>query len=80
MQSKSVICCFVAIAICAVATASPAKPAFWKGTPMNGLIEEMRASCNDESDNLACMKYKLMNFLDTIFKKDNFKVGCKFHE
>jgi Protein of unknown function (DUF1676) len=57
-----------------MAQAGPAKPAFWKGTPMNGLVEEMRASCNDESDSLACMKLKLMNFLDTVFKKDNFKV------
>uniref|UniRef100_A0A182QM80 Uncharacterized protein n=1 Tax=Anopheles farauti TaxID=69004 RepID=A0A182QM80_9DIPT len=59
-----------------LATASPAnKPAFWKGTPMDGMVEEMRSLCSTENDSVACTKFKIMNFLDTVFKKDNFQVS-----
>ena len=54
--------------------AIPQKPAFWKGTPMDGLVEEMRANCAEGVDSMACMKYKVVNFLDMIFKKDNYQV------
>nr|XP_040229099.2 uncharacterized protein LOC120953334 [Anopheles coluzzii] len=59
-----------------LAAASPAnKPAFWKGTPMDGMVEEMRSLCSSENDSVACTKFKIMNFLDTVFKKDNFQIS-----
>lgn len=30
--------------------------------------------CNEENDSFACMKLKVMNFLDTILRKDNYKL------
>lgn len=69
------ILCFVVIALSAgFVHSNPAKPAFWKGTPVDGLVEEMRSMCNDDNDSFSCMKLKVMNFLDTILKKDNYKI------
>ncbi|XP_055383162.1 uncharacterized protein LOC129613209 [Condylostylus longicornis] len=50
-------------------------PAFWKNTPLDPMIEEMRSDCVNGIDSMACFKVKIMKFIDTIFKKDNFKVG-----
>lgn len=77
MASRSVALCFVLIAVGCVHS-TPAKPAFWKGTPVDGLVEEMRSMCNDENDSFSCMKFKVMNFLDTILKKDNYKVNITY--
>lgn len=41
---------------------------------MDSMVEQMRSSCDDGSDSLACMKYKVATFLDTIFKKDNYQL------
>jgi len=72
MARSAALLCFLVIAVTAV-NASPAKP-FWKGTPVDGLVEEMRSMCNEENDSFSCMKYKVMSFLDNILKKDNYKV------
>lgn len=66
----------LSVALVGLAAANPAsQPAFWKGTPMDGMVEEMRSMCSSDNDSGACLKYKIMNFLDTVFKKDNFQVG-----
>lgn len=66
----------VVVVVSGMVAANPAnKPAFWKGTPMDGMVEEMRSLCSSENDSVACTKFKIMNFLDTIFKKDNFQVS-----
>jgi hypothetical protein len=58
-----------------LAYASPAKKAFWNGTPIDGMVEEMRSMCNDDNDSFSCAKYKVMNFLNNILQKDNYKVS-----
>lgn len=58
-------------------SANPAKPSFWKNTPLDDVVNEMRSNCADGNDSFACIKYKVINFLDTIFKKDSYKVGLK---
>lgn len=74
-MNRSVILCFVVIAVSTgFVHSSPAKPAFWKGTPVDGLVEEMRSMCNEENDSFSCMKLKVMNFLDNILKKDSYKI------
>lgn len=74
-MTRNVIFCFVVIAVASgLVHSSPAKPAFWKGTPVDGLVEEMRSMCNDENDSFSCMKLKVMNFLDNILKKDSYKI------
>lgn len=74
-MSRRLILCFVVMAVSTgFVHSSPAKPAFWKGTPVDGLVEEMRSLCNDENDSFSCMKLKVMNFLDTVLKKDNYKL------
>ncbi|ETN62933.1 osiris 19 [Anopheles darlingi] len=66
----------VVVVVSGMVAANPAnKPAFWKGTPMDGMVEEMRSLCSSENDSVACTKFKIMNFLDTIFKKDNFQIS-----
>lgn len=65
----------VIIAFVGVTVANPAiKSGFWKGTPLDGMIEEMRSNCDNGIDSLACIKVKVMNFIDTISKKDNYQV------
>lgn len=54
-----------------LAYASLAKKAF---TPIDGMVEEMRSLCVGGDDSLSCMKYKVMNFLNNILQKDNYKV------
>lgn len=64
----------LAFALFGSAVAQPAKNTFWKGTPMDGMVEEMRSGCAEGSDPTACIKYKVMSLLDSIFKKDTFQV------
>lgn len=72
MVSRSL--CVLALALGCV-VAQPAKQEFWKGTPMDGLVEEMRSGCAEGSDPTACIKFKVMSLLDSIFKKDTFQVN-----
>lgn len=75
MTPFKLVLCVVVLTASGFAHANPAgKSAFWKGTPMDGLVEEMRSICNEESDTLSCMKFKVMNFLDNILKKNTYKV------
>jgi Protein of unknown function (DUF1676) len=74
-MSRHVILCFAVIAVSSgFVFANPTKPAFWKGTPVDGLVEEMRSMCNEENDSFSCMKLRVMNFLDTVLKKDSYKL------
>lgn len=64
------------IKVCALlvlATAAYGSPAFWKGTELDSTVEEMRSLCAND-DAIACLKFRAMSFLDTIFKKDNYQV------
>jgi hypothetical protein len=74
-MTRSVLLCVVVIAVSAgFVCANPAKPEFWKGTPVDGLVAEMRSMCIDENDSLSCAKLKVMNFLNDLAKKDNYKI------
>ncbi|XP_058059622.1 uncharacterized protein LOC131210398 [Anopheles bellator] len=76
MASKCAVIVVIVALVSGMVSANPAnKPAFWKGTPMDGMVEEMRSLCSTENDSVACMKFKIMNFFDTIFRKDNFQVS-----
>lgn len=55
------------------ATPTPGKPSFWKGTPLDNAVESMRSDCAN-NDEIACMKFKVMSLLDTVFKKDSYQV------
>ncbi|CAK1541012.1 unnamed protein product [Leptosia nina] len=72
MASVKVVCL---IALFGCALAQPSKNGFWKGTPMDGMVEEMRSGCTEGSDPTACIKYKVMSLLDSIFKKDTFQIS-----
>lgn len=72
---SSKLVCLLALALFGSAAAQPAKDAFWKGTPMDSMVEEMRSGCAEGSDPTACIKYKVMSLLDSIFKKDTFQVS-----
>ena len=37
-------------------------------------VDQIRSMCDDDNDSFACMKYKLMSYLETIISKDNYKV------
>lgn len=67
----------VALAMFGTALAQPAQQGFWKGTPLDSMVEEMRSGCSEGSDPTACIKYKVMSLLDSIFKKETFQV-CDF--
>ncbi|XP_026322994.1 uncharacterized protein LOC113232468 isoform X2 [Hyposmocoma kahamanoa] len=72
---SSKIVYILALALFGSAVAQPTKNAFWKGTPMDGMVEEMRSGCAEGSDPTACIKYKVMSLLDSIFKKDTFQIS-----
>ncbi|CAF4838431.1 unnamed protein product [Pieris macdunnoughi] len=71
MASVKVVC-FIALFGCALAQP---KHGFWKGTPMDGMVEEMRSGCAEGSDPTACIKYKVMSLLDSIFTKESFQIS-----
>ncbi|XP_050684906.1 uncharacterized protein LOC126979575 isoform X1 [Leptidea sinapis] len=73
MVSAKVAC--IVLALFGSALAQPAKNGFWEGTPMDGMVEEMRSGCVEGSDPTACIKYKVMSLLDSIFKKDTFQIS-----
>lgn len=74
-MTRCVLLCVVVIAVSTgFVSANPAKPEFWKGTPVDGLVAEMRSLCIDENDSLSCAKLKVMNFLNDLAKKDNYKI------
>ncbi|XP_044271485.1 uncharacterized protein LOC123015676 [Tribolium madens] len=66
------VCVFVTLVT--LSSASPTKPAFWKGTSFDSSVEEMRSLCT-EDDPIACLKYKAISFLDSILQKDNFQIS-----
>ncbi|KFB51867.1 AGAP012549-PA-like protein [Anopheles sinensis] len=70
-----VIAAVVMMAGLVAANPAASKPAFWKDTPMDGMVREMRSLCETDKDSAACLKLKIMNFLDTVFKKDNFQIS-----
>ncbi|XP_026472436.1 uncharacterized protein LOC113376655 [Ctenocephalides felis] len=71
MTSFKLLCVFVLFGAC---LAQPAKQNIFKEMPVSDLAKEMKASC-DGNDAIACMKFKVMSFLDMLFKKDNFQVS-----
>lgn len=75
---SSKILCLIALALFGSAVAQPS--GFWKGTPMDSMVEEMRSGCVEGSDPAACIKYKVMSLLDSIFKKDTFQVPKDYQE
>lgn len=52
-----------------------AKDSIWKGTPVDTLVQEYQEECSQESESSACLKLKVLNFVDVFFSKDNFKVS-----
>lgn len=77
MAKQNFIKFVLIVGLIQMAVSNPAKPSFWKGTQLDSTVEEMRSNCATGSDAIACMKFKVVNFLDTIFQKDNFKVAMK---
>lgn len=57
----------------ALASATAASPAV-NDKGLAGTFEEMRSLCNNE-DPIACIKFKALNFLDSLFKKNSFQVS-----
>ncbi|XP_059610873.1 uncharacterized protein LOC132257852 [Phlebotomus argentipes] len=41
---------------------------------LDNSVETMRSACNDDSDAFSCLKFKVINFLDSLFKKDRFEI------
>ena len=65
---------FAVFAAVALVGSTPApKPTFWKGTPFDTTVEEMRSLCT-KNDAIACIQFKAVSFLDNLFQKDTYKV------
>lgn len=65
----------VLCSIIALAAAQPTKNEFWKGTSMDSIVDQTKIDCAQKNDEIACMKFKVLNLLDQIFRKDSFKVA-----
>ena len=60
--------------ILALAAAQPAKLEVWKSASTESMLDQTKIECSQKNDEIACMKFKVLNLLDEIFRKDNFKV------
>ncbi|KDR14186.1 hypothetical protein L798_11594, partial [Zootermopsis nevadensis] len=49
--------------------------AFWKETPMDGVVQEFQTKCAQRNDHASCLKFKVLNLLDEMFRRDSFKVS-----
>jgi hypothetical protein len=49
--------------------------AFWQETPMDGAVQELETKCAQRNDQVSCLKFKVLNLLDQIFRKDSYKVS-----
>jgi hypothetical protein len=49
--------------------------AFWEETPMDGAVQELEIKCAQRNDHVSCLKFKVLNLLDQIFRKDSYKVS-----
>ncbi|XP_035729608.1 uncharacterized protein LOC118444927 [Vespa mandarinia] len=65
-----VLCSFITLAV-----AQPAKNELWKGTNLDQMVDQTKAECAHKNDEVSCMKFKVLNLLDQLFRKDNFKVS-----
>ncbi|XP_034949905.1 uncharacterized protein Osi19 [Chelonus insularis] len=65
----------VCSALLVLAAAQPAKLEGWKSTSIDAMVEQTKSECAQNNDEMACMKFKALNLLDQIFRKDNFKVS-----
>lgn len=66
---------FVLCALVAVAVAQPAKNDLWKGSSMDQMVDQTKIECAQKNDEVSCMKFKVLNLLDQIFRKDSFKAS-----
>jgi hypothetical protein len=51
-----------------------ADKAFWKETPMDGVVQGFEMKCAQGNDHVSCLKLKVLKLLDEIFRKDSYKV------
>ncbi|KAI4495750.1 hypothetical protein M0802_008373 [Mischocyttarus mexicanus] len=70
MKNFIVICSLIALAV-----AQPAKNELWKGTNLDQMVDQTKAECAQKNDEVSCMKFKVLNLLDQLFRKDSFKVS-----
>lgn len=56
-------------------TVDDARESIWKGTPMDALVQEYRDECTQQSESSACLKVKVLNFVDEFLSKDTIKVS-----
>lgn len=70
------LCCLLV----SLAAGQPAKHEFWKGTSMDAVVDQTKLECSQKNDEVACMKFKVLNFIDQVLRKDNFKVLVNFHK
>lgn len=68
-----VLCSFIALAV-----AQPAKNELWKGTNLDQMVDQTKNECAQKNDEVSCMKFKVLNLLDQLFRKDSFKVKQNF--
>lgn len=70
MKLLVVLCSLVALA-----AAQPAKNDLWKGSSMDQMVDQTKIECAQKNDEVSCMKFKVLNLLDQIFRKDSFKAS-----
>ncbi|OAD62718.1 hypothetical protein WN48_06917 [Eufriesea mexicana] len=66
---------FVLCSLLALAAAQPAKNDLWKGSSMDQMVDQTKIECAQKNDEVSCMKFKVLNLLDQIFRKDSFKAS-----
>lgn len=70
MAYLKMITCLALVCLIGTAAAGPQRAA----GAMDSIVNEMRSNCESGADSLACMKFKVAAFLDSVFKQDNYKL------
>lgn len=73
MAFLKMITCVALVCLIGTAAAGPQRSGA-SNADMDSIVNEMRSNCESGADSLACMKFKVTAFLDSILKQDSYKM------
>ncbi|XP_054257805.1 uncharacterized protein LOC128982815 [Macrosteles quadrilineatus] len=75
MHSLGLVVLLAAAVAAAVVPATTPQDSLWRGTPMDGVVQDLEAACTDKNDGISCIKYKVLNLIDQALMKDSLQVS-----
>lgn len=47
---------------------------FWKNTPMDNIVSNLKLECSAQKDVMSCMKYRILSLFEETLSKESVKV------